>query len=137
MRGWVDIFYRNDYIGNPNTLSIYHDIENENITGELQSSNNYLNINPLGLTFNVIPNIKDEIRMGLSANGFLKPVEEGAKLSDSDIFIDQHLSNTLYKGIDLNCYIIPYITYDNSSFKIMDDAYYVPKDVVLKFSYSY
>ena len=137
MRGWVDIFYRNDYIGNPNTLSIYYDIENENITGELQSSNNYLNINPLGLTFNVIPNVKDEIRMGLSANGFLKPVEEGAKLSDSDIFIDQHLRNTLYKGIDLNCYIIPYITYDNSSFKIMDDAYYVPKDVVLNFSYSY
>lgn len=137
MRGWVDIFYRNDYIGNPNTLSIYHDIENENITGELQSSNNYLNINPLGLTFNVIPNIKDDIRMGLSANGFLKPVEEGAKLSDSDRFIDQHLRNALYKGIDLNCYIIPYVTYDNSSFKIMDDAYYVPKDVVLNLSYSY
>ena len=28
----------------------------------------------------LIDNIKDDIRMGLSANGFLKPVEEGAKL---------------------------------------------------------
>ena len=136
MRGWVDIFYKNDYIGNPNTLSIVHDIENENITGELQSSSNYLNINPLGLTFGIAKNDKDDIRIGVSSSGFLKPVEDGAKLSDSEIFVDQHLRNSLYKGIDLNCYIFPYVIYDDTDVKIMNDTYYVPKDVVLGLSHS-
>jgi hypothetical protein len=131
MRGWVDIFYKTDYIANDNTLSIFHDIENENITGELYSSPNYLNINPLGLTFSVEENLAKDIRIGISSNGFFKPMENGAKLSDSSVFVDQHLRNSLYKGADLNCYIFPYVIYDNKDVKVMDDSYYIPKDVIL------
>lgn len=131
MRGWVDIFYKTDYIANNNTLSIFHDIENENITGELYSSPNYLNINPLGLSFSVKENIAKDIRIGISSNGFFKPIENGAKLSDSSVFVDQHLRNSLYKGADLNCYIFPYVIYDNEDVKVMDDSYYIPKDVIL------
>lgn len=131
MRGWVDIFYKTDYIANDNTLSIFYDIENENITGELDSSPNYLNINPLGLTFSVKENDAKDIRIGISSNGFFKPIENSAKLSDSSVFVDQHLRNSLYKGADLNCYIFPYVIYDNEDIKVMDDSYYVPKDVIL------
>jgi hypothetical protein len=135
MRGWVDIFYKNDYIGNDNTFTINHDIEYENITGELDSSSNYLNINPLGLSLRVVGNVKSDIRIAMSSNGFLKPMVDGAKLSDAEIFIDQHFRNSLYKGIDINGYIFPYIIYDDSDVKIMNDTYYVPKDVVLGLSY--
>lgn len=131
MRGWVDVFYKNDFTSSINTLSIFHDIENENITGELDSSPNYLNINPLGLSFSVKENDAKDIRIGISGNGFFKPMENGAKLSDSSVFVDQHLRNSLYKGADLNCYIFPYVIYDNEDVKVMDDSYYIPKDVIL------
>lgn len=136
MRGWVDIFYKNDFIGSNNTLSFFHDIENENITGELISSPNYLNINPLGLSFTVIGNDKNEIRMAISSNSFLKPMELGAKLSDANIFIDQHLRNSLYKGLDINCYIFPYVIYKDDEVKVMNDSYYIPKDISLSLRYS-
>lgn len=136
MRGWVDVFYKTDYINHDNTISIFFDVENENITGELYNSPNHLNINPLGLTFSVDKNNEEEIRIGMTGNGFLKPIENSAKLSDSLIFIDQHLRNSLYKGIDLDCYVFPYITYDNNDVKIMDDTYYIPKDVSIDLSYS-
>ena len=136
MRGWVDIFYKNDFLGSKTTLSFSHDIENENITGELTTSTNYLNINPLGLTFSVVGNDNDKIRMGISGNGFLKQTESDSKLSDSYIFIDKHFRKSLYKGIDINCYIFPYICYDDEDIKVMDDSYYIPKDIVLSLKYT-
>lgn len=122
-RGWVDIFYKNDFIGKNNTLSFYYDIEKENITGELKSAPNYLNINPLGITFDVIENNIDDVRIGYSLDGFLRPLE-GDDITSGEFYIDQHLYNTLFIGMDLDTYIFPYISEG-------DNEYYVPKDISL------
>ena len=128
-RGWFDIFYKNDFIGNPNVFSIFYDIEKKNITGELDSAPNYLNLNPLGLTINVKNNTMDNIRIGMSLDGFLRPMN-GEDISDGDYFIDQHLYNSLFSGIDLDVYIYPYITYDGDNDIVADKSmYYVPKDI--------
>ena len=128
-RGWFDVFYRNDFIGNPNVFSIFYEIETKNITGELESATNYLNINPLGLTVNVRNNYLDDVRIGMSLDGFLRPMT-GETISDSNYFIDQHLYNSLCRGIDLDIYVFPYIVYDENTDIVVDETmYYVPKDV--------
>ena len=130
-RGWFDVFYRNDFIGNPNVFSIFYEIETKNITGELESATNYLNINPLGLTVNVRNNYLDDVRIGMSLDGFLRPMD-GETISDSNYFIDQHLYNSLCRGIDLDIYVFPYIVYDENTDIVVDDSmYYIPKDVCI------
>jgi hypothetical protein len=87
-RGWFDIFYKNDFCdGETNTLSISYDIENQNITGELNSGTNYLNINPLGISVNVVKNDPKDVRIGYSLDGFIRPLE-GDDISKGEYFID-------------------------------------------------
>lgn len=130
-RGWFDVFYRNDFIGNPNVFSIFYEIESKNITGELESATNYLNVNPLGLTVNVKNNVLDNVHIGISLDGFLRPME-GEKISNTTYFIDQHLYNSLFRGIDIDVYIFPYIVYDDNTDIVVDDSmYYIPKDVCI------
>jgi hypothetical protein len=74
-RGWLDIFYKNDFYINDdkeNVISIYYDIDDKNVTGELDSSGNYLNINPLGLNITIKPNEIKNVRIGYSLDGFLR-----------------------------------------------------------------
>ena len=131
MRGFTDIFYKNDIVNDSSDLSIFYDIENENITGELFSSSNYLNINPLGLTVNTKPNKLDSVKLAASGTHFLKEIEGGAKLNDKEkIYIDPYLEGSLYKGLDILCHIFPFCTYDNSDFTFVG-GYYIPKDVIV------
>jgi len=109
-RGWFDIFYRNDFTGNDNVFSIFYEIEKKNITGELETAANYLNINPLGLSIKVSKNDISNIRVGVSLDGFLRPLDS-ENIKDARYFIDQHLYNSLFKGIDLDIYVFPYIPY--------------------------
>ena len=133
LRGFVDIFYKNDVVDENSDFSIFYDIETENITGELKSSANYLNINPLGLTVKTKANSLDKVKLAASGNYFLKEVEGGAKLTDKDkVYIDPYFEGSLYKGLNLPCYVFPFCTYEKSSFKMVDGCYYVPKDVKLK-----
>lgn len=127
-RGWVDLFYKNDFIGKDNTFSIFYDIETENITGELQSAPNYLNINPIGFKLNVIPNNYDDVRIGYSLDGFLRTFDN-ENISSSEYFIDSHLYNTLFVGIDLDTFMFPYIPYGETN------DYYIPKDISISVTY--
>ena len=131
-RGWFDIFYRNDFTGNDNVFSIFYEIEKKNITGELETAANYLNINPLGLSIKVSKNDISNIRVGVSLDGFLRPLDS-ENIKDARYFIDQHLYNSLFKGIDLDIYVFPYIPYQKGqeSFEVNENMYYVPKDVTM------
>lgn len=138
-RGWVDIYYKNDYKnGVPNTFTFHYDIETKNITKELLSSENYLNMMPLGLTVNVISNNFNDVKIGISLDGFLRQLGE-------EYTVDEYLINSLIKGIDLDFYFFPYIEYNNqitiiegtdisigdessSEFVTQKRAYYIPKD---------
>lgn len=122
-RGWFDVFYRNDFKSDDNVFTIYYDIETENITGELYSAPNYLNMNPLGFKVNVIGNNVDDVRIGYSLDGFLRPFED-EDISSGEFFIDKHLDNTMFIGLDLDTYMFPYIPYDGKA-----NEYYVPKDI--------
>lgn len=138
-RGWVDVYYKNDFKnGIPNTFSFYYDIETKNITKELLSSENYLNMMPLGLSIDVISNNFNDVKIGISLDGFLRQLGE-------NYTIDEYLINGLMKGIDLDFYFFPYIEYNNditiiegtdlllsegssSEFVTKKRAYYIPKD---------
>lgn len=132
LRGFVDIFYKNDVVNESSDFSIFYDIETENITGELKSSANYLNINPLGLTVKTNANSLDKVKLAASGNYFLKEVEGGAKLTDKDkVYIDPYFEGSLYKGVNLTCYVFPFCTYEGEEVIMLDSSYYVPKDIKL------
>jgi hypothetical protein len=95
-----------------NTFSFHYDIENTNITDELKSSDNYLNINPIGLSLRVVNNDFDKIKIGVSLDGFIRELSEENDLSEKDYYIDPYLIHSLMKGIELDFYIFPYILYD-------------------------
>lgn len=127
-RGWLDLFYKNDFEGDDNVFSLYYDIETENITGELDSAPNYLNINPLGFKLKVVKNNINDIRIGYSLDGFLRQLD-GEDITSGQFFIDSHLYNTLFIGIDLDTYMFPYIPYgEKDDFKPKQGEYYIPKD---------
>lgn len=144
-RGFCDIFYRNDFIGHSNTVRFTYDLESVNITGQLDNSTNYINTNPLGFTFDVKHNELDNVKIGISTDGFLRDLEQLD--SFNNYYIDPHLYNTLYKGIDLDLYIFPFISYDDEfyiqgadslvidvyegGFETYNKMYYIPKDLSL------
>ena len=136
LRGFVDIFYKNDVVNESSDFSIFYDIETDNITGELKSSANYLNINPLGLTVKTKANSLDKVKLAASGNYFLKEVEGGAKLTDKDkVYIDPYFEGSLYKGVNLTCYVFPFCTYEGEEVIMLDSSYYVPKDINLSIKY--
>lgn len=128
MRGFVDVFYRNDEVDEDSELSVFYDIENKKITNELESSTNYLNIIPIGLSVKTISN-KEDIKIGVSGNYFLNDsIGKDKTTHKTPVFIDNLFEASLYNGLDLNCYVFPFCSYD------IDDiagGYYVPKDVAL------
>lgn len=147
-RAFVDVFYKNDYLtteGHDNTFSFYYDIEHKNITRELNSSDNYLNINPIGLSLRVIKNDIQKVKVGVSLDGFIREIDD-VRFSDDDYYIDPYLINGLVKDIDLDLYFFPYIEYTSSQeviegfedieisndeetdFVTLNNMYYVPKD---------
>ena len=147
-RAFVDVFYKNDYLtteGHDNTFSFYYDIEHKNITRELNNSDNYLNINPIGLSLRVIKNDIQKVKVGVSLDGFIREIDD-VRFSDDDYYIDPYLINGLVKDIDLDLYFFPYIEYTSSQeviegfedieissdeetdFVTLNNMYYVPKD---------
>lgn len=151
-RGFFDIFYKNDFVSNyENVISIFYDIETENITGELQSAPNYLNINPLGLNVQITHNEINSVKLGISLDGFLRQVQQDDDFINPRVqntYIDPHLYNSLIKNTDMDVYVFPYIPYESelriqvgdqvfvqgesNGFTPYNDAYYVPKDVILR-----
>lgn len=147
-RAFVDIFYKNDFVtpsDENNRFSFFFDIENYNVTKELLSSDNYLNINPLGLTAKIIKNDVNKVRVGVSLDGFLRQLTENDDWAAKNYYVDPYLMNSLVKDINLDFYLFPYIEYDNriveiegtdvqieegedSDFIASTPMYYVPKD---------
>ena len=147
-RGFVDIFYKNDFItdvNHLNTFSFHYDIEHTNITDELKTSDNYLNINPIGLSLRVVNNDFDKIKIGVSLDGFIRELSEENDLNEKNYYIDPYLIHSLMKGIELDFYVFPYILYhtdqeiidgtelvigdeDEADFISVNKMYYVPKD---------
>ena len=150
-RAFVDIFYKNDFLSGstPNKFSFFYDIERKNITKELLSSDNYLNINPLGLKISVVGNNINKVKVGMSLDGFLRELNEGDDWTQKSYYIDPYLLNGLVKGINLDMYVFPYIPYDNDvriiegtdivieegtdmDFILSKPMYYVPKDFTIQ-----
>lgn len=150
-RAFLDVFYKNDYITNDNHNNIFtfsFDINDKNITKELETSDNYLNINPLGLSVQVIHNNINDIKIGVSLDGFIRELSDNDDWSQKDWYVDPYLMNSLIKGIELDFYIFPYIEYNNDE-EIIDEVdimirqeknddfvtankmYYMPKDYAL------
>ena len=91
-------------------------------------------INPLGLTVKTNANSLDKVKLAASGNYFLKEVEGGAKLTDKDkVYIDPYFEGSLYKGVNLTCYVFPFCTYEGEEVIMLDSSYYVPKDIKLRY----
>lgn len=144
-RGYCDVFYKNDFIRNENVLSFIYDINDKNITGELQTSDNYLNINPIGMKCTIVNNDLQKIKIGISADSFLRDLDE--EIIDDitkNYYIDPYFYNSLFKGLDIDAYLFPYIPYDEEFYiegaddlvidiyqggvETYNKMYYVPKD---------
>lgn len=149
-RAFVDIFYKNDFITQlyPNKFSFFYDIEHKNITKELLSSDNYLNMNPLGMELSIVRNDINKVKIGLSLDGFLRELTDEDDWTKKNFYVDPYLINGLVKGINLDMYIFPYIPYDNDvriiegtdiiieegtdmDFILNKPMYYVPKDFII------
>lgn len=144
-RGFCDIFYKNDFIGHDNILRFMFDLESVNISGELENSTNYINMMPLAFSTKVVRNDLDYVKIGLSTDGFLRELQD-ADVTDS--YIDPHLYNSLFKGIDVDVYVFPFIFYQDEfyiegaddlivdiyqgGFETLNKMYYVPKDLQLQ-----
>lgn len=136
LRGFVDVFYRSDFIDTDNTFSFFYDTEIGDITRQLYSAGNYLNIPPLGLNVKTIHNDVNasNLKVAVSGNFFLNDEFSDIKISDTStsIFIDPYFEGSLYNGLDINCYIFPVYHYtDEDDIKLTNNAYYIPKDVTL------
>ena len=111
----------------------------------MDSSDNYLNINPLGLSIRVKNNDISRVKVGVSLDGFLREVSEEDDWSAKNYYVDPYLRNGLVKDIDLDFYFFPYIEYNmskeivegtdivineesNDDFITNNKMYYVPKD---------
>lgn len=136
LRGFVDVFYRSDFVDTDNTFSFFYDTEIGDITRQLYSAGNYLNIPPLGLNVKTIHNDVNasNLKVAVSGNFFLNDEFSDIKISDTStsIFIDPYFEGSLYNGLDINCYIFPVYHYtDEDDIKLTNNAYYIPKDVTL------
>ena len=144
-RGWVDVFYKNDYLTeekHDNVFTFSYDIETVNITGELESSDNYLNFMPLGTKLQVVKNDINNVKVGVSLDCFLRGCDETKEYT-----VDEYLLHTLMKGIDLDFYVFPYIEYnlneediegvigyrdsEDEDLENIDTMYYIPKDCII------
>lgn len=144
-RGYCDIFYKNDFIRNENVLNFIYNIDDKNITGELETSDNYLNINPIGMKCRIVNNDLQKIKIGISADSFLRDLEQqGFNSVTQNYYIDPYFYNSLYKGLDVEAYLFPYVPYDEEFYiegaddlvidvyeggvQTYNKMYYVPKD---------
>lgn len=155
-RGFCDIFYKNDFVSNPvgdnnvgtyNLLRFIYNIEN-NITNEFVSSPTYTNMMPLMMKTRVTSTPVQDVKIGVSADGFLRDFENTVK----SWYIDPFFHNGLYKGIDVDAYVFPFIPYEESfyiegaddliidinqsGYDTYNKMYYVPKDIIFNLQYS-
>ena len=133
LRGFVDIFYKSDFLGEANTFSIFYDYDAGDITREMYSGGNYMNVLPLGLTVNTIANdiTASNLKFVASGNYFANDKISDIKISDTStrVYIDPYFEGSLYNGLDVNCYIFPIFHYtDEDDIKQEDNSYYIPKD---------
>ena len=147
-RGFVDVYYRNDYLSKKkdgdylkdNIFSFFYDLEEKNIFNDIKNSVNYLNNIPLGLNISVKPNNLYDVKISL-----LKIINPESKYHVDDYFI-----NSLIKDYSIDGYFMPYILYTRNEeildgldislstdeivdFKVSDTSYYVPKDIILTY----
>ena len=157
-RGFVDVFYKNDILSTyeeieneriykkDNTFSFFYDLEEKNIFDDIKSSKNYLNNIPLGLSISIVPNDLQEVKVGLSLNGFLRNVNQ-----ENDYHVDDYFINAMAKDYSLDAIFMPYIEYKQEEeiitieglddiiistgeivdFKTDEKSYYVPKDIII------
>ena len=133
LRGFVDIFYKSDFLGEANTFSIFYDYDAGDITREMYSGGNYMNVLPLGLTINTISNdiTASNLKYVASGNYFANDKISDIKISDTStsVYIDPYFEGSLYNGLDVNCYVFPVFHYtDEDDIKQEDNSYYIPKD---------
>ena len=152
-RGFVEVYYKNDNISSKdkeifladNDITFFYDIEHHNIFNDLKSSDNYLNIMPLGMSISIIPNAITDVKIALSSNGFLRNVDV-----KENYHLDEFFYNSFVKNYKTHGYFMPYILYPTENNDvILEDTdillfseniadfntskltYYVPKDIVL------
>lgn len=143
-RGFCDVFYKNDFVGHDNVFRFIYN-PSTNFTNDIISSVSYTNLIPIGMSTKVIGNDLDNVRIGYTTDGFLRDLDE--VVLDKTYHFDPHLYNSLYKGIDLDVYLFPFITYDEQFYiegaddlvidiyqggiQTTQKMYYVPKDLTL------
>lgn len=139
IRGFVDVFYKSDFLGEDNTFSIFYDYDAGDITREMYSGGNYMNVLPLGLTVKTVSNdiTASNLKFVASGNYFANDKISDIKISDTStsVFIDPYFEGSLYNGLDVNCIVFPVYHYtDEDDVKQEDNSYYIPKDFITSIS---
>lgn len=99
-RGFVDIFYRSDFISDNHTISIYYDLDEINLHNSIKSSTNFLNIPPLGFRIGIIKNEMEDIDFIVTLNGFTS-----TPFND----VDKLVELSLIKNYDFPSIIVPVV----------------------------
>lgn len=149
-KGIVDIYYRNDFVSDKNTISFFFDVDNISLESDIQSAPNYLNMMPLGIEFAIIKNDIENIDFSLTLNGFISSYED----------VDKLVQLSLIKNYDFSALLIPYIRHDIINYYIHEQTeeallmeqsdlildeysvndyckndYYIPKDFIFSDAY--
>lgn len=142
-RGWVDIYYRSDFLSDAHTFSFFYDLDEINLHNSIESSSNFLNIPPLGLSVGIHKNDPDDIIFMVTLNGFPSyPFD----------YIDKLVKLSLIKNYNFPSILIPIVrntdrhfiteiteeailqenaiyTYDEyNTHSWMTQRYFIPKD---------
>lgn len=142
-RGYVDIYYRNDFLSKANTFSFYYDLDEINLHNSIKSSTNFLNIPPLGMTLEIAANDTDDIDFVITLNGFAStPFNDIDKLVELSLIENYNFPAILHpiirnrdrhfiheiteKAILQENGILTFDEYNTRSW--MTQKYYIPKE---------
>lgn len=98
-KGYVDVYYRNDFLSDKNVVSFFYDVENIALESAIESAPNFLNMMPLGIKFAIVENNKEDIDFSLTLNGFVTSFEG----------VDKLVQLSLLKDYDFSAILVPYI----------------------------
>lgn len=129
-RAIEEIYYKSDYPSPNTTISLFFDIDEQLYDRDLKKSVNYTNIPPLGLTFKVAKNSKEDVRWCITLNGFIHKSDDISWDEFSNNFFDDYSENALFMNKKIPCVLIPYIPlFSTEDLLLNNSQYYIPKDI--------
>lgn len=143
--GYVDIYYRSDFVSEENVLSFFYDMDSMKLSDALESGPNFLNMMPLGMKFAIVKNDINDVEYSITLNGFITSYEGVDKLTQLSLlkdydftgilvpYIQKSIINYYIREIEEDPLLMEAETFILSEYAVGDyfqGEYYIPKDFI-------